>query len=88
MKQAVGTSLLVIAMNSVSGFAGYLGAVSVPWGFMASFTAVAVAGILVGTYLVRLVSQRALKRAFAVFLLFMGAFILYKNRGAFRTKGQ
>ena len=85
MKQAVGTSLLVIAMNSVSGFAGYLGAVRVPWGFMAGFTAVSVAGILVGTYLVRFVSQRALKQAFAVFLLFMGAFILYKNRGAFRA---
>ena len=85
MKQAVGTSLLVIAMNSLSGFAGYLGRVPVPWGFMAGFTAVAVAGILAGTYLVRFVSQRALKRAFAVFLLLMGTFILYKNRDVFRT---
>ncbi len=83
MKQAVGTSLLVIAMNSVSGFAGYLGRVQVPWGFMLGFTAVAVIGILAGTYLVRFVSQRALKRAFAVFLVAMGAFILVKNRGVF-----
>ena len=87
MKQAVGTSLLVIAMNSLSGFAGYLGRVHVPWGFMAGFTAVAVAGILAGTYLVRFVSQRALKRAFAVFLLVMGTFILYKNRNVFRPSG-
>ncbi|GAC1657386.1 MAG: sulfite exporter TauE/SafE family protein [Gemmatimonadaceae bacterium] len=84
MKHAVGTSLLVIAMNSVSGFAGYLGRVEVPWDFMAAFTAVAAVGILAGTYLVRFVSQGALKRAFAVFLLLMGGFILYKNRGAFR----
>ena len=83
MKQAVGTSLLVIAMNSASGFAGYLGRVQVPWGFMLGFTAVAVAGILVGTYLVRFVSQRALKQAFAVFLVVMGTFILAKNRHAF-----
>lgn len=83
MKRAVGTSLLVIAMNSVSGFAGYLGTVTVPWGFMAGFTAVSVAGIIVGTYLVRFVSQAALKRAFALFLFLMGTFILYKNRGAF-----
>ena len=83
MKRAVGTSLLVIAMNSASGFAGYLGTVTVPWSFLAGFTAVAVAGIIVGTYLVRFVSQAALKRAFAVFLLLMGTFILYKNRGAF-----
>ena len=83
MKQAVGTSLLVIAMNSVSGFAGYMGRVQVPWGFMVGFTAVAIAGILAGTYLVRFVSPRALKRAFAVFLVAMGAFILVKNRGVF-----
>ena len=83
MKQAVGTSLLVIAMNSVSGFAGYLGRVQVPWGFMLGFTAVAVVGILAGTYLVRFVSQRALKRAFAVFLVAMGAFILARNRAVF-----
>ncbi|CAN5890819.1 sulfite exporter TauE/SafE family protein [soil metagenome] len=83
MKKAVGTSLLVIAMNSAAGFAGYLGTVQVPWGFMAGFTAVAIAGILGGTALVRFVSQRALKQAFAVFLLVMGTFILYKNRNTF-----
>jgi len=84
MKQAVGTSLLVIAMNSASGFAGYVGSVHVPWAFMAAFTTVAAAGILTGTYLVRFVSQRALKQGFAVFLLLMGAFILFKNRSAFQ----
>lgn len=83
MKQAVGTSLVVIAMNSASGFAGYLGQVDVPWAFMGMFTAVAIGGILVGTYLVRFVSQQALKRAFALFLLLMGGVILYQNRGVF-----
>lgn len=84
MKQAVGTSLLVIAMNSVAGFAGYLGHVNVPWGFMFTFTAVSALGIVAGTYLVRFVSQAALKQAFAVFLVVMGTFVLYKNRSAFR----
>ncbi len=83
MKKAVGTSLLVIAMNSAAGFAGYIGTVQVPWAFMVGFTAVAIAGILGGTALVRFVSQRALKQAFAVFLLVMGTFILYKNRNTF-----
>ena len=83
MTQAVGTSLLVIAMNSASGFAGYLGHVDVPWAFMLGFTAVAVGGILAGTYLVRYVSQRALKQSFAVFLLVMGSYILYRNRSVF-----
>jgi uncharacterized protein len=80
MKEAVGTSLLVIAMKSASGFAGYLGVVEVPWGFMTVFTAVAVVGILGGTWLVRFVPQAALKRGFAVFLLVMGGLILYQNR--------
>jgi uncharacterized protein len=81
--QAVGTSLLVIAMNSAAAFAGYAGEVAVPWSFVASFTAIAVAGILAGSYLVRFVSQAALKRAFAMFLIVMGVFVMYKNRAVF-----
>ena len=83
MKQAVGTSLLVIAMNSAAGFAGYLGQVEIPWGFLAAFTAVAVVGIVVGTRLVNHVSQSQLRRAFAVFLLAMAAIVLYQNRSVF-----
>jgi uncharacterized membrane protein YfcA len=82
MKEAVGTSLLVIALNSFAGFAGYLGEVSFQWGLMVLFAALAVAGSFAGTYLVRFVPQGALKRSFAVFLIVMAAFILYENRGA------
>ena len=42
MKQAVGTSLVVIAMNSAAGFTGYLGRVPIRWGFLLAFTAVAI----------------------------------------------
>lgn len=83
MKQAVGTSLLIIAMNTSAGFYGYLGQVQVDWAFMGLFSGVAVAGIVIGTYLCRFVTQRALRRAFAVFLLVMGAAILYENRAVF-----
>ena len=82
MRQAVGTSLLVIAMNSASGFAGYVGTVELDWRFLAGFTAAAVAGALVGTALVARVPQAALKRGFAVFLLAMGGFVLCMNRDA------
>jgi uncharacterized membrane protein YfcA len=82
MKVAVGTSLLVIAMTSASGLAGYLGQVEVRWGYLAMFTAVAVAGGQGGTHLVRYVPQTALKKAFAAFLVVMGIFILYQNRAA------
>jgi uncharacterized membrane protein YfcA len=85
MKQAVGTSLLVIAMNCASGLVGYLGRVEIPWRFVAGFTLIAVLGIIAGTYLVRFVSQRALKQAFSVFLIVMGTLILVQNRKAFSS---
>jgi uncharacterized protein len=87
MREAVGTSLLVIAMNSASGFAGYLGSVDLDWGFLAGFTAAAVVGALVGTALAARVPQATLRRAFALFLLVMGGFVLYRNRDAFAGRG-
>lgn len=81
MKLAVGTSLLVIAMKSAAGFAGYLGQIEIPWAFMGLFTAVAIAGSFAGAYLVRFVPQEALKKAFAAFLVVMGVFILFQNGG-------
>lgn len=88
MKRAIGTSLLVIAAKSFAGFAGYLGQVEVPWGFLAGFTAVAILGIFAGTRLIRFVSQHRLKQAFAVFLIVMGAFILYRNRTVLLSVGK
>jgi uncharacterized protein len=83
MKQAIGTSLLVIALKSGSGFLGYAGQVEVAWLFMALFSTIACAGILVGSRLVRHVPAAALRRAFALFLIAMGALILYQNRPVF-----
>jgi uncharacterized protein len=83
MKAAVGTSLLVIAMNSAAGFAGYLGSVEVRWALVAAFTALAVGGSFAGTYLARFLSGMALKRAFAVFLVLMVVYVLYENRECF-----
>jgi uncharacterized protein len=88
MKQAVGTSLLVIAMNCASGFVGYAGRVDIPWRFVLGFTAIAVVGILVGAQLVKYVSQRVLKQAFSVFLIVMGTVILIQNRKAFVSPTQ
>lgn len=87
MKTAVGTSLVVIAMNSVAGFAGYATRVEIPWLFLGLFTAVAVTGIFIGTWLVRFVSQDQLRRAFAVFLLVMGSAILWQNRASLTPSG-
>jgi uncharacterized protein len=84
MRQAVGTSLLVIAMNSACGFAGYLGTVHLDWTILAGFTGTAVVGALAGTALVTHVPQAALKRGFAILLLVVGGFVLNKNRDQLR----
>ena len=83
IKSAVGTSLLVIAMNSLSGYLGHHGYEVVPWGVVASFTGVAILGILAGTALVPHISTRQLKRAFALLLVIIGALILWQNRAQF-----
>ncbi|HUF30504.1 MAG TPA: sulfite exporter TauE/SafE family protein [Gemmatimonadaceae bacterium] len=82
MKHAVGTSLLVIAMNAFTGFAGYLGRVEVAWSVVSVFTMVAMGGVLAGAALSRFVTGSVLRRGFALFLVAMGLFILYQNRAA------
>jgi len=79
VKEAVGTSLIVIAMKSAAGFAGYLGQVEIPWDFVAGFTAIAIAGSFAGSWALRFIPQRGLERTFAVFLIIMSVVILVQN---------
>lgn len=76
MKRAVGTSLLIISLNSFSGFIGYLGAVEIPWPFLLKFTFFSSIGILIGSSLAAYVPQRKLKKIFAIFLIIVGIFIV------------
>jgi uncharacterized membrane protein YfcA len=82
MRDAVGTSLLVIAMNCVMGFYGYVGQVKVAWLSVALVTAGTMPGIATGTYAMRFVSQKALRRGFAVLLFGVAVYMLYRNLGA------
>ena len=82
MRQAVGTSLLVIAMNSASDSPATRTTWRSIWGFLSAFTAVAVGGAIAGSALASRVPQAALKRGFAVFLLAVGGFVLYRSRAA------
>lgn len=81
IKQAVGTSLLIISLNSLIGFLSYLDKVQINWTFMSKFTLASIIGILIGTKLVPYIPAQKLKKAFAIFLILMGIFILYKNLG-------
>ncbi|MCX5768639.1 MAG: sulfite exporter TauE/SafE family protein [Gemmatimonadetes bacterium] len=80
MRQAVGTSLMVIAMNCAAGFAGQAGHQPIDWRFVATFSVVATGGIVSGAMLLSYVKQQTLKRAFAVLLLMIAALILWQNR--------
>ena len=79
MKQAIGTSLGVIAVNAAAGFVGYLGQVAMPWGLILGFTAVSATGVFLGAALVPHLSQQQLRRGFSVFLIVMAAYILYRR---------
>ena len=79
MKVAVGSSLAIVAAKSYSGFAGYMGAVPIDWGMMGGFTAFTAAASFAGTRLAHRFSHDTLKRAFAVFLLFVATYILLKS---------
>ncbi len=79
MRQAVGTSLAIVAAKSYAGFLGYMGGVPVDYALMGAFTAVTVIGSFIGTRLAGHISQAALKRAFAWFLVCVATYILLKS---------
>lgn len=79
MPVAVGTSLLVIAMKSGAGLAGYLSSVQLDWDLAAMVTAAAVLGSLVGGRLAGRVEPEKLRRGFGWFVLSMAAFILVQE---------
>ncbi|ORA40134.1 sulfite exporter TauE/SafE family protein [Mycobacterium aquaticum] len=76
MPVAVGTSLLVIAMNAMAGLAGQVTTLAVDWKMAAMVTAAAVVGSLVGTRLTARVDANVLRAAFGWFVLVMASVIL------------
>lgn len=79
MKKAVGTSLLIVSIKSLIGFIGDIENIEIDWGFLIPFTAIAIAGILLGIYLSRFISNKNLKIAFGWFVLIMAIYILVKE---------
>lgn len=79
MKKAIGTSLMIIALNSLIGFTGDLGHFSIDWFFLVKITAIAGAGIFIGEIIGRKLSGEKLKKAFGWFVLVMGIYILAKE---------
>lgn len=79
MKEAVGTSLLIIAMNSLLGFLGDLGHFPVDWPFLLTIGLIAIGGIFIGGYIGKKIQGEKLKKAFGWFVLVMGVVIIIKE---------
>ena len=84
MRVAIGTSLVIIAMKSAVGFGKYqhyLGThdLSVDWPTIWTFVAIGMVGCFAGQQLNSRLNQRALKQAFAVFLVILGGFVIVRE---------
>jgi uncharacterized protein len=78
-KTAVGTSLFIIAVNSLMGFLGDVLTYKIDWTFLLIITSLAVIGILIGNVLSRRIAAKKLRKAFGWLTLMMGIFILLKE---------
>ncbi|HET7899237.1 MAG TPA: sulfite exporter TauE/SafE family protein [Flavisolibacter sp.] len=79
MKNAIGTSLMIIALNSLIGFTGDIGHFSIDWLFLFKVTAIAIAGIFIGGAMGKKIPATNLKKGFGWFVLVMGLYILVKE---------
>lgn len=79
MKEAVGTSLVIIAAKSLIGFFGEGGETATDWQFLFTISAFAIIGIFIGTALSKKIDGAKLKPAFGWFVLVMGIYIIIKE---------
>ena len=76
MKQAIGTSLLIIAMNSLSGFTSDLFIQQFNWSLLIPITCMAITGTFIGRQLGETIPGEKLKKGFGWFVLVMGIYIM------------
>jgi uncharacterized membrane protein YfcA len=79
MKTAIGTSLLIIALNSLVGFVADAGHYEMDWALLSAITGIAIVGLFVGESLSRKIDGDRLKKGFGWFVLLMGVFIITRE---------
>jgi len=79
MKEATGTSLFIIAFNSLIGFTGDIFNLEIQWEFLLSITALAIAGTFIGNWLSTKIKAAHLRKGFGWFTLAMGCWILIEE---------
>lgn len=76
---AVGTSLMVIAMNSAAGFLGHIGNNHIDLLMVVIFVSAGLIGTFAGAKISKLISSEKLQKAFAVFVVVLAVFLLFDN---------
>jgi uncharacterized membrane protein YfcA len=79
MKEAVGTSLVIIAAKSLIGFFGERSDTATDWNFLIMVSAFAIGGIFIGSALSKRIDGAKLKPAFGWFVLVMGIYIILRE---------
>ena len=79
MKKAVGTSLIIMAVKSLIGFAGALQVIDVDWMLLLPFTGIAAVGVVIGARFAKNVPADKLKLAFGWLVMVMGTFVVIKT---------
>ena len=79
MQMAVGTSLVIIAMNSLAGFLGHVGDGSVNASLTVIFITTGLIGTFIGAKLSERLSTRKLQKTFAWFVIALAFLLLFDN---------
>ncbi len=79
MKKAIGTSLVIISLNSLIGFFSSMNAVKIDWKLLTAISSIAIVGIIIGSQLSKKIDGKKLKPAFGWFILVMGIYIIIKE---------
>ena len=80
MKQAIGTSLLIIFINSLIGFGGdIINGFKIDYKLLFTISAIALVGMFIGTFLSKKIDGAKLKPAFGWFVLVMGIYIIFNE---------
>ncbi|MGK7928923.1 MAG: sulfite exporter TauE/SafE family protein [Spirulina sp.] len=79
MKEAIGTSLIVIALKSITGFLGYVDQIALNWTLMSLFTLAASLGTIAGAYLTQNIEAKHLQKGFGYFVLAIAVLVLVKH---------
>jgi uncharacterized membrane protein YfcA len=81
MRNAVGTSLVILSLNSTAGFLVQVGRVDMPWAVLGGFIGVAAIGTIIGERVNSKIEASVLRRVFAGLLVAVGTWVLWRQYG-------